>query len=288
MQLDVVADLEAADHVEQLLQRDALGVELQLRRRSVRALAGREDAQVAEHLALVREERRVAPFARGEVGQLVGDLAVEELHGAGAGQRELAALGAVEQAAALADDAVLCGERACSAARESVSVAATGSSIATLGLPAMGLADTFQQIVDSLPDDWTDLELDMRIADESRYVEAALYLTTCNARPYSKHDWHWRLLVAHRFGHAASAPTVHGTLALLDDAGIEAELARARDAQRARRDHARMGAPAVGPRGVPQAASAVADGARPGARPRPAVRLARAGSARRRPATRSS
>ena len=33
------------------------------------------------------------------------------------------------------------------------------------------------------------------------------------------------LLVAHRFGHAASAETVHGTLALLDDAGIEGELA---------------------------------------------------------------
>jgi hypothetical protein len=88
----------------------------------------------------------------------------------------------------------------------------------------MALADTFQLIVDSLPDDWTDLELDMRLADESRYVEAALYLTTCNARPYSKHDWHWRLLVAHRFGHAASAQTVHGALALLDDADIEAEL----------------------------------------------------------------
>ena len=28
----------------------------------------------------------------------------------------------------------------------------------------MGLADTFTQIVDSLPEDWTDLELDMRIA----------------------------------------------------------------------------------------------------------------------------
>lgn len=88
----------------------------------------------------------------------------------------------------------------------------------------MSLADTFERIVDSLPDDWTDLELDMRIADESRYVEAALYLTTCNARPYSHHDWHWRLLVAHRFGHAASAQTVHGALALLDEAGIEAEL----------------------------------------------------------------
>lgn len=89
----------------------------------------------------------------------------------------------------------------------------------------MGLADTFQRIVDSLPGDWTDLELDLRIAEESRYVEAALYLATCNARPYSKHDWHWRLLVAHAFGHAAAAPTVHGTLRLLDEAGIEGELA---------------------------------------------------------------
>src|ERR1700744_836220 len=88
----------------------------------------------------------------------------------------------------------------------------------------MGLADTFQQIVDALPDDWTDLELDLRLTAESRYVEASLYLTTCNARPYSKADWHWRLIVAHRFGHAASAPTVHGTLALLDEAGIGGEL----------------------------------------------------------------
>ena len=89
----------------------------------------------------------------------------------------------------------------------------------------MGLADTFQQIVDSLPDDWTDLELDLRIFDETRYVDAAVYLVQVNPQPYSKHDWHWRLLVAHRFGHAAAAPTVHGTLKLLDDAGIDGELA---------------------------------------------------------------
>jgi len=88
----------------------------------------------------------------------------------------------------------------------------------------MAFAEDFQQVVDSLPEDWTDLELDLRLADESRYVEAAVYLTTCNAQPYSHHDWHWRLLVAHRFGHAASALTVHGTLGLLDDAGIEGEL----------------------------------------------------------------
>jgi hypothetical protein len=89
----------------------------------------------------------------------------------------------------------------------------------------MGLADTFQQTVDSLPEDWTDLELDLRIADESRYVEAALYLVTCNARPYSHHDWHWHLLVAQRFGHAAAAQAVHNALDLLDQAGIEGELA---------------------------------------------------------------
>ena len=88
----------------------------------------------------------------------------------------------------------------------------------------MALADTFQQIVDSLPDDWTDLELDLRIDDESRYIDAAVYLVTCNAQPYSKHDWHWRLLVAHRFGHAAAAPATHGALKLLDDAGIHGEL----------------------------------------------------------------
>jgi hypothetical protein len=89
----------------------------------------------------------------------------------------------------------------------------------------MPLADTFQAIVDSLPDDWTDLELDLRIFDEERYVDAAVYLVTVNAQPYSKHDWHWRILVAHRFGHAASAQATHGTLKLLDEAGIAGELA---------------------------------------------------------------
>jgi len=89
----------------------------------------------------------------------------------------------------------------------------------------MALADTFQAVVDSLPDDWTDLELDLRLADENRYVDAAVYMVTCNAQPYSKNDWHWRLLVAHRFGHAASVTAVKTALRLLDEAGIEGELA---------------------------------------------------------------
>jgi hypothetical protein len=89
----------------------------------------------------------------------------------------------------------------------------------------MGLADTFQEIVDSLPDDWTNLELDVRIFDEDRYVDGAVYLATVNAQPYSKHDWHWRIIVAHRFGHASAAPAVHGALKLLDQAGLDGELA---------------------------------------------------------------
>ncbi len=89
----------------------------------------------------------------------------------------------------------------------------------------MALADTFDQVVGSLPDDWTDLELDLRIFDEDRYVDAAVLLVTCNAQPYSEHDWHWRILVAHRFGHAAAPQAVHTALKLLDDAGIDAELA---------------------------------------------------------------
>jgi hypothetical protein len=89
----------------------------------------------------------------------------------------------------------------------------------------MALANTFNAIVASLPDDWTDLELDLRIFDEHRYVDAAVLLVTCNAQPYSKHDWHWRLLVAHRFGHAAAVPAVHAAMSLLDEAGIDGELA---------------------------------------------------------------
>ncbi len=89
----------------------------------------------------------------------------------------------------------------------------------------MPLADDFQRIVDSLPSDWTDLQFDLRIFDEDRYIEAATMLVQVNAQGHSKHDWHWRILVAHEFGHAAAPETVRGTLALLDEVGIEGELA---------------------------------------------------------------
>jgi hypothetical protein len=89
----------------------------------------------------------------------------------------------------------------------------------------VGLADDFQQVVNSLPPDWTDLEVDLRIEDESRYVDTAVALSQVNAQPYSKADWHWRLLVARQFGHAAAAETVGGVLAKLDREGVAGELA---------------------------------------------------------------
>jgi hypothetical protein len=97
----------------------------------------------------------------------------------------------------------------------------------------VALADDFQAVLDTLPPDWTHLALDMRIFDEERYIEAATILVQINAQPYSKHDWHWRLLVAHEFGHAAAPETVHGTLKLLDEQGIEGELV-AREARSGR------------------------------------------------------
>lgn len=89
----------------------------------------------------------------------------------------------------------------------------------------MALADEFQQIVDSLPPDWSDLQFDLRIDDEDRYIEAATILVQVNAQGYGKSEWHWRILVAREFGHAAAAETVRGTLAVIDDLGIGGEIA---------------------------------------------------------------
>ena len=88
----------------------------------------------------------------------------------------------------------------------------------------MALADDFQELLDSLPEDWTDIVCDLRIADENQYVDAAVLMTQVNAQPYSRAEWHFRINVAHSFGHAAAAETVKGTLALLDEQDIAGQL----------------------------------------------------------------
>jgi hypothetical protein len=91
----------------------------------------------------------------------------------------------------------------------------------------MSLAADFAQILQTLPPDWTDLEVDMRIEDEAQYVDTAVALSQVNAQVYQHpldEEWHWRLLVAHSFGHAAAAETVTGILKKLDAEGVAGEL----------------------------------------------------------------
>jgi hypothetical protein len=88
----------------------------------------------------------------------------------------------------------------------------------------VSLAGDFKQVLDSMPPDWTDLELDLRIDDESQYIDTAVALSQINAQPYSRADWHWRLLVAHSFGHAAAAESVAGVLEKLDADGVSGEM----------------------------------------------------------------
>jgi hypothetical protein len=103
----------------------------------------------------------------------------------------------------------------------------------------VALAEDFTRVVDSLPPDWTHLHLDLRIFDEERYIEAATLLVQVNVQPYSKHDWHWRVNVAREFGHAAAPETVAGTLKLIDDLGIDGEIAM-RDARAGRAEVTQM------------------------------------------------
>jgi hypothetical protein len=90
----------------------------------------------------------------------------------------------------------------------------------------VSLVSDFNQILETLPADWTDLEVDVRLADASQYVDTAVALSQVNAQVYQhpQEGPHWRLLVAKSFGHAAAAETVQGVLAKLDEAGVAAEL----------------------------------------------------------------
>ena len=88
----------------------------------------------------------------------------------------------------------------------------------------MGLAESFADIVESLPADWTDMQLDFRLADEDRYVDASIPMTQINAQPYSQAEWHFRINVANEFGHGAPPETVRWVLEMLDRQGIEGEM----------------------------------------------------------------
>jgi hypothetical protein len=90
----------------------------------------------------------------------------------------------------------------------------------------MALATDFQRILDTLPPDWTDLEVDMRIKEMAHYVDTAVTVSQVNAQVYQhpQEGWQWRFLVAQSFGHAAAPESVLGVLEKLDGEGVRGEL----------------------------------------------------------------
>lgn len=91
----------------------------------------------------------------------------------------------------------------------------------------MSLALEFEQILGTLPPDWTDLEVDVRVADMGQYIDTAVAMSQVNAQVYQHPEadgWHWRLLVAKSFGHAAAPESVRGVLEKLDGEGVAGEL----------------------------------------------------------------
>ena len=122
----------------------------------------------------------------------------------------------------------------------------------------MALAEDFHELLDSLPADWTDIVCDLRLADEDRYVDAAVLLTQINAQPYSKAEWHFRINVAHSFGHAAAAETVGRHPGAARPAGDRGRADRPRRARGPRRGGPDVGPPGVGAARVPRPALALA------------------------------
>lgn len=88
----------------------------------------------------------------------------------------------------------------------------------------MDLGPAFEETLETLPRDWTDMQLDLRILDEERYVDASILMTQINAQPYSEADWHWRINVANQFGHGAAPETVQWVLGMLDTQRIEGQI----------------------------------------------------------------
>ena len=176
--LDLPPDLVHAQVPEHRLERVGLGVEPQLRG------AGRKDPHVGQDVGLGVQQRGIATLTGRRRLHVVRDLALEELRGVRAGHVQLASRRAVQQARSGGD-----ASRSRVRARAAVPVVMSSMVRAAPGtLRGVALADTFTAIVDSLPSDWTDLELDLRIEDESRYVEAAVIVAQCNGQPYSRHD----------------------------------------------------------------------------------------------------
>ena len=93
-----------------------------------------------------------------------------------------------------------------------------------LGFLAMPLAEDFQRSSTRCRRTGPTSRSTCGSTTRASYIDTAVTLSQVNAQPYSEAEWHWRLLVAHSFGHAAAAETVKGVLAKLDAEGVAGEM----------------------------------------------------------------
>ena len=100
--LDVAAQRVGGEHVVDHRVPNRLCIEPQ-------KVIGPQDPEIGAQLALVVEDHRVAAAARSERLDVVGDLALEELHRARAADHELRAIGAIDQSGGLGEQLVLAG-----------------------------------------------------------------------------------------------------------------------------------------------------------------------------------
>ncbi len=178
-----------------------------------------QDSHIGLDVAFAVEQYGVAASSGIETFNVVAHLTLKELGCVGTGDRNCSAVGP-QQATLLAKLAVL-GIKIRAHSGGHAPILRRGRSRYASGVP---FASDFQEVLDSLPADWTDLVLDLRIDDESRYIDGSVLVSLVNAQPYSQAEWHWRIPVAHSFGHAAAPETVAGVLANLDRQGFTGEL----------------------------------------------------------------
>lgn len=225
--LDLAADLVHREVLQQGRAGGCLGVDQ-------KAFAVKpQDSHFGLKVAFAVEQSGIYPGSGCQFFGLVGHLALQEPGCVRPGDFKPGPVGPFDQAAFLADLPVLgvkvgFGHRGhgpiLRRANSRRVIPGASRTRAALGFALMALAQDFQDVLDSLPADWTDLEFDLRIDDEDRYIDASVHLSLINAQPYSQAEWHWRVPVAHSFGKAAAPQTVLGVLRRLDKEGFTGEL----------------------------------------------------------------
>src|SRR6476660_4518028 len=86
-------------------------------------------------------------------------------------------------------------------------------------------AEQWDAIVTRQPEDWSSMNLELRLGDASQSEESALVLSPLN--PWHERDWRsgvFRFRAAHTFGYGTAAALCRKRLATLDSVGVKGTL----------------------------------------------------------------